>query len=398
VELPLMERRPFVPELVFVTDEKGVGVAALGKGKYSWYNENVASAFPSILSVADGKPRTETWLWRWDKGGKLAMYSVGIAPVLKDKTLIGVVVVGHLVNDGKAEQDSAALGGQDIAYMHGDQIYASTLSPASEEALSAQLFGKDSPLGSSSEPGIISINVAGDRMLALVRYDPMDEKSRSGAVVLTNLKHELASVEQIRAAIPIFTLVLLVAMLTVVLLAFSSFVKPFEEIDQGIHEVLAGNKDYVFKVSANYAFQTEMAHSLNLMSAYLQGKPMPDEEDHDDAWQDFLVSEVTQTSLMRAIQGNSPNGGDANKPAVVAVPVATDEEKARNAYQRRIFDEYITAKKRLGEDVSEIDYEGFVERMKKNVAKLKVRHNARDIRFSVVVRDGKVVLKPQPVM
>ena len=74
------------------------------------------------------------------------------------------------------------------------------------------------------------------------------------------------------------------------------------------------------------------------------------------------------------------------------------EEDVRQAYQRRVYDEYITAKKHLGEDISEIDFEGFIDRMEKNVAKLKVRHNARDIRFSVVVRDGKVVLKPQPVM
>ena len=387
-ELPLEEQRPFQPELVFVTDENGVGVAALGKGKYSWYNENVAASFPSLLSVADGRSIAETWLWRWDKGGKLAMYNVGIAPIMQGEELLGIVVVGHLINDGKAEQDSAVLGGQDVAYFYGDQVYASTLSPTAEETLGASLFGDDSPLGSSLEPGIVQIDVGGEPMLALVRYSDLNDKAqvKSGAVLLTNLKHELVAVEKIRTAIPIFGLILLVAMLATVLIAFSSFVKPFEEIDQGIQEVLAGNKDYVFRVSDNYAFQTEMANSLNLMSAYLQGKPMPDEDDDDDAWKDFLVSEVTQTSLMRAIQGDKP----PEKPR--------SEEDVRQAYQRRVYDEYITAKKHLGEDISEIDFEGFIDRMEKNVAKLKVRHNARDIRFSVVVRDGKVVLKPQPVM
>ena len=118
---------------------------------------------------------------------------------------------------------------------------------------------------------------------------------------------------------------------------------------------------------------------------------MPDEEDEEDSWQDFLVSEVTQTSIMRALKA------DTESQELEAVNEPPNSEN-RDSYQRRIFDEYITAKKNLGEDTSDLEFDSFIKKMEQNADQLKDQHQAKDIRFDVIVRDGKVVLKPQPIM
>lgn len=415
LDVPHTKRPPFFPELVFITDESGVGVAALGKGKYDWYDVNVAETQPSILSeaVLKGSTVTDVWNWAWSEGDQPVMAQVAIAPIRSDGRTLGMVVVGNPITSGTTAQESDALDGLppakdgpkrhphlDISHFYKGRIFASTLPPEDQGTLATALFGDPNTLGDSATPDPVEVEINGQTWLAAVRYSrgvPDRDARRAGVVVVVNLDQRYAAVSKLRTGIPVFGLILLIAAIGVVLVGFSSVTKPLEQLDQGVQEIIAGNKDYVFQIQGGYAFQQALAHSLNLMSAYLQGKPMPDEDD-DDAWKDFLVDEVTETSIMRAVQGKpTVQGLDLSaysfEDDTDAVP-EDDEE----AYRQRLYNDYVTAKKNLGEDVSEITYEGFTGRLDKNIAKLKVAHKARDIKFDVVVRDGRVVLKPQPIM
>ena len=71
-------------------------------------------------------------------------------------------------------------------------------------------------------------------------------------------------------------------------------------------------------------------------------------------------------------------------------------EENRDQYYRRLFDEYITSRQKLGQSNENIYYERFVEKLEKNENVLKARHGCAEVRFEVVVKEGKVVLKPVP--
>lgn len=398
VDAPLHERPPYTPEMVFVTDEKGVGVAALGTNKYDWYKDDVASRHPDVLSVKDGVPREGVWFFRWSQkeGESANWYHVGMAPVMQGpEKLLGVVVVGSLIADGSAQTASETIGGADVAYFHDGKIFASTLE--NDEALSRAVFNsKDSKLTGGATPAPFTVQHDGNEYLVAVRYfnSARGAEKPTGFVVLTNMTAELGTVQKIKTSIFVVGPIILIVLLGAVLIVIRSFVKAFEDIDQGIQEVIAGNKDYVFEVSGNHAFQEEMAQSLNLMSAFLQGKRMPDEEDDEvssSGWgNQFEVEAVSQTGMMRATTG----------PQVTGVPMkggspATSEPL--EAYQRRIFDEYVAARSNLGLGVDDLTFDKFAAKLMDNTEALKRKHEAKDVRFSVVVRDGKVVLKPQPI-
>jgi hypothetical protein len=393
VSSPLHERPPFTPEIFFVTDEKGVGVAALGTNKYDWYTDPVAERHPAMLAVKDGVAREDVWYWRWGQGeGETgAWYHVGIAPVMQGpEQLVGVVVVGSLIASGTAQTASKHLGGQNVAYFHDKKIFASTL--RGDEALGQAIFAKLT--GPAATPAPFSVQHNGKEFLVAIRYfEGVDDRS-TGFAVFMNMTERLTTVKKIRTSIFVIGPLVLIFLLAAVLAVIRSFVKAFEEIDQGIQEVISGSKDYQFEVQGNHGFQVEMAQSLNLMSAYLQGKRMPDEEDDEvstSGWSnDVLFGAVSTTAMMRA-----------TGPQVVGVPqtgAASDAPESLEGYQRRVFDEYISARANLGMGIESLTYEKFARKLVANTEALKRKHKAQDVRFSVVVRDGKVVLKPQPIL
>lgn len=61
---------------------------------------------------------------------------------------------------------------------------------------------------------------------------------------------------------------------------------------------------------------------------------------------------------------------------------------------RQIYESYVDAKRRNHERTDKIDYETVAKSLKKMVPKLDRKHKGKRIDFEVVVKDGKVGLKP----
>ena len=118
---------------------------------------------------------------------------------------------------------------------------------------------------------------------------------------------------------------------------------------------------------------------------------MPDEEELPEGWGELLFGDVTSTAMMRAVKA------DDEVPKLTGVPMGSTRTESLEDYQARLFKEYFKAKEDLDEDVTELTFEGFLKKLESHSARLKKKHKAKEIRFSVVVRDEKVVLKPQPI-
>ena len=61
---------------------------------------------------------------------------------------------------------------------------------------------------------------------------------------------------------------------------------------------------------------------------------------------------------------------------------------------RQIYDSYVEAKRQNNERTDKIDYETVAKSLKKMVPKLDRKHRGKQIDFQVVVKDGKVGIKP----
>jgi hypothetical protein len=65
-----------------------------------------------------------------------------------------------------------------------------------------------------------------------------------------------------------------------------------------------------------------------------------------------------------------------------------------DARMRQIYDSYVDAKRKNNERTDRIDYETVAKSLKKMVPKLDRKHKGKAIDFKVVVKDGKVGIKP----
>ncbi|HTM20732.1 MAG TPA: MXAN_5187 family protein [Kofleriaceae bacterium] len=92
--------------------------------------------------------------------------------------------------------------------------------------------------------------------------------------------------------------------------------------------------------------------------------------------------------------------GDFDAPTVVADPsqellaaAGGDDDKVF----RRVFDEFITMKKKCGEPTASLTFDKFRTKLEKNRAELIAKHGCKQVRFQVYIKDGKAALKATPV-
>jgi hypothetical protein len=94
------------------------------------------------------------------------------------------------------------------------------------------------------------------------------------------------------------------------------------------------------------------------------------------------------------VGGNGSSVSFASAVSLVeAPPIAGDVPDSR----RSLFDVYLSAKKRLGEDVEAVSYEVFDHELGALESQLKQERGCDDVRFDVRVVDGRVALQPRLV-
>jgi hypothetical protein len=125
------------------------------------------------------------------------------------------------------------------------------------------------------------------------------------------------------------------------------------------------------------------------MLARILGRPEPGEEPLEEG-----NGGATGTGKVVLDESAAPGGPKmSNDPEIVALagePEAT--------YYRRIYDEYIAARKAAGESVESISFESFTAKLRLNEANLKKKYKAKAVRFRVVTKNGQVSLKPVPIL
>jgi len=77
-----------------------------------------------------------------------------------------------------------------------------------------------------------------------------------------------------------------------------------------------------------------------------------------------------------------------------APPIAARAKGPGDARMRQIYESYVEAKRQNSERTDRIDYETVAKSLKKMVPKLDRKHKGKRIDFKVIVKDGKVGIKP----
>jgi hypothetical protein len=127
-----------------------------------------------------------------------------------------------------------------------------------------------------------------------------------------------------------------------------------------------------------------LANGLNVMLARVLGRPEPGEEEFDDEGNPIFQGRVE-------FEDGDGSAAPAPDPDLAALAQESEPD-----YYKRVYTEYLAARRATG-NPDEVSFENFIAKLKVNEGKLKAQYQCRAVRFRLVVKDGKVTLKPVPI-
>ncbi len=363
-------RRVLVDQRVFVVGPDGVGLADSGNPQWSR-----AEGFASKTRLPFEALRTRGPV----QGLALVenRYYFGTAvPLLQEGRLVGAILVGDPIDERMAREDSDIVGA-DVMYVMGGKVIAAPLAAD----LAARLV---------SEPRLVP-----ERVTASFRALDDESSPDLRVVVSQDLGALVAAFGSARTTV--FLIGLLVTLLAVGLLTWfmRSFYQSFEVLDQGVHEVINGNLEYQFPFEFKEDLARGLGQSLNLMSLVLQGRPLPEEVEEQETGKTSWTGEL---QVLDAAE-SEPEWGETSRPTVAFdfEAARTLAEEPADVYYKRIYSEFLEARRSLGLPTEGINYPKFLERLVHLEQGLKKKHRSSMVRFTVKTRNGAVVLDPVPI-
>jgi len=366
------------PDFLALVDAKGAVVIADSPLPDS---DDLKSRFKSVAAALDsGQISKDVWAY-----GKSTV-KVGVAPVNDAATgeRKGAALVGYAISDKEAQEHARSLG-TEIVFFSGGNVVATSFQKSVIEDLGRvpelKQLVDDTLAGKKNSP--IEARVGGETYVAAAGLLPLNFADRSsGAIVMESLTRALEPVATVRYTILLLGLAALIVALLTMFVTARLILHQAEDIELGVAEIINGDVDYTFKpVGADF---DGLANSLNVMLARLLGRPEPGELEEAD----------TQAAKVVLEEEALPAGARmSNDPEIVAL---ASEPEAQ--YYRRLYDEYIAARKALGENVEGVTFESFTAKLRLNEANLKKKYSCKAVRFRVQTKDKQVTLKPVPIL
>lgn len=372
------------PHIVAVIDETG-RVIARDTDPNRMVGQSLLNTVPVVRKVlSSGAARYGIWL---DQG---KLVQVAAAAVRNDDGgVVGTLLVGYDLSNGFAKRE-AKLIGHDLLFITSDKIYSTSTSVGVRDALQQALYS--SPLDKGTSAALegnrtMSWKTAlrGEDYVGVTAALPHVSGAEAGYVILA---HHGKSTELAGVATMILWLTLL-GLIAVAIYGFivaNNIMEPIERMEDDVLAVINGRGDVRLEVET--AELGGLSYRVNQLINLFMGVAEEDEEGRA----------VTSSGGWEAIRTNSQE-----LPATSSVSEATqtvDPEAAELAaqpeseYYAKLFQDYVAAKESVGEDVSNIPEDRFLQRIRGNAEHLLKKHGARMVRFKVETVGGQVNLKP----
>lgn len=388
------------PDIVAIVDDTG-HVVARDSDRNRMFGEDVGRSIPAVRRALEGLSTTDFW----NKPDDNKVLQIAVAPIRADDGRVsGALLVGCDLSNGLANAEATLLG-REVAFVTTDRVYSSSLSQGRPEALNAILFNADAaqrPAQDGSAPFVATLG--GDEFVGLV--GPV-HGGGSGSVAVAVLGNRTAQLAK-AAAVDYIAFLTGLGLIVVAIYGFligSMFLRPIEQIEEGILQVINGRTDLRLEIQS--AELGGLAYRVNQLLNVFTGTPETDESGNlsgGGARWTGDESQVAASGLASAVMSNpaasapgASTAGAATEPEGEEVDPAVVEQLANepeDAYYERVFREYVSAKEAAGENVSSITQDKFVQRLKANEQSLLKKHGSRMVRFQVQVRGNQVNLKP----
>jgi hypothetical protein len=387
-----------LPDIVVVVDETGTVLARNG-ARNVMVGKALISELPALAGVLKkGEVTHDVWLERNEK----KLLQAAMAPIRGGTgTIFGALVVGYDLSNAVAAAEAKVLG-RDVAFVIKDRVYGSSLPGELPRELKGYLFGagKDSIeaiLQGGMERGQLWFaSLAGDSYVGISARLPMSLSFPVAYVVLGNRTAKMALAS--KADVILYMLVLGAVLVIVYgFLIGTAIVRPIERIEEGVLAVINGRTD--LRLETDNPELGGLAYRINqLLNVFTGTEEQTEDADGrvsvspaaSDAWKDAAFADAP-AGTGAAAAGGAADGEEVIDDPGLAAKLAAEGEKE---YGTRVFKEYVAAKKALGENVSNITMDRFLQRLTGRAEALAKQYGSRTVRFQVQTRGNQVVLRP----
>jgi hypothetical protein len=384
-----------MPDIVVIVDETGETVSR---------NLDQNRSFPARRlgavrqTLRDGIDRVDVWFF--EEEGKVLEVGIGRVETAEGAVL-GALVVGYVISDGFADEEARLLG-REVAFVTETGVTATSLEGPIRDSLKDYLFGpqaaaKDAALDEEGGPTVWKTTLDGGVWIGSVAPLPRSASYRIAYVVMGN---ETAATELAGVANWILagTLFCVLCVLIYGFIIGTSFIRPLEQIEEGVLAVINGRTDTRIDVQSGEF--GGLAYRINQLINVFTGVEEADDDgrvsappgppSQSSAWNDAAFN-ADAAARESAVSTQPAQPGDPVDDPAVATALASEPE---DAYFARLYTEYVAAKAAVGEDVGNVPQERFAQRLKKNADALAQKHGCRMVRFRVETRDNQVTLQP----
>ncbi len=377
-------------ELVVITNDDGL-IIARSQDRNRMNGEDLTQTLSTLEGVLEhGGSALD--VWEFDSGQQKVLQTA-IAAIVDPATgqPMGAVVVGYDMSNGMASR-AGDLIGRDVAFVYGEAVYSSSLDGEVVDQLRGVLFGAQraataaalAPGGAASEPWLAEIG--GDQYAGVIGPASNAASTQVAMVVLGNRTEEAAKASATNMIL-IMTGVGAILVLVFGFLLAGSFLKPIEQMEEGVLAVINGRTD--LRLDIESAELGGLAYRINQLLNVFTGTPEADDEGRISSPPGAWAGAPSTPDIPPAAAVPSA-GGELDDDALAASLAAEPED----AYFSRLFAEYVAAKEAIGENVSNITEDKFVKRLQANEKSLVKKHGCRMVRFQVHTIGTQVNLRP----
>lgn len=353
----------------------------------------------------------------------------------KDGDFLGALIVGYQLDRLLATQDTFHVMG--VRPVLGRCLKVTTdedAQPASEKLCEYEMARQDKGItflfrDENPEPVVLGSTLSDARLNEVVRFmsknafqtkvtaegftgmavnfpeDYTPDGQTLTAILSVDLDKALAIFTTLKLFLLLAGIGVFLIGLVIISVLIRTYTRPFEQIDAGIHEIIGGNFEYQFPFNFSEELPRSMAQSMTIMKAVLLGQPLPEDQERDDSWAaniqvvgDFAQPATPEDTETDEGQGLIATEDTGELPQEIEEMKASEITESATEYYRRLFKEYVDARKTAGEDTGSITYIKFVEKIAKTEKSLREKFGTRQVLFKVVQKDKQVVLLPIKVV
>jgi hypothetical protein len=375
------------PGLVVLVDPRGV---VLGRnGSALMRGDDLGAVYPQLKTALEqGITGSDVWVNRARNEQLLASY----APIRgANGAILGGLVVGTSLNDERLSDASDRTSGRLLiaAVKAGDKLEVvakSRETPADVVAAIEASPGRDAALQALASGQVVDVSgMPGEIKASSAPLSGYGDGRRAALISTARPQSSGPMGQLLWVTLGVIALGLVLTFIGAFLLdAYIS--RPISEVEDGLLAIMNGKTDLRFELE--HAELGGLVFRINSLLNQLFGV-QEDDTDAEGRPSHSPTASAYQEALAVDERMAEMSGGDAAEARAL-------REEPDDTYYGRIFDEYIAAKRSLGDPVDHITKQDFIGKIMHSEREMAAKHG-KPVRYRVLVREKQVVLLAVPL-